>query len=164
MRANVVRCAHLDQQKQLRLRFVFSTPPVVPLQQLLSLVSGWRLALAEIIRENKQKRRKIKVLLTHVDKGNGSLRASVRLMKYPQHTRTTVKRGFGLGVVIGPEARSEADCGLGPAARDVPLHGAGRAASGRLAVGQAEEARRCAAVLPRHGVVEDGVDGGAQVE
>lgn len=68
-----------------------------------------------------------------------------------------------LQVSRGP---SEADRGLGPAAGDVPLHGAaGRAAAvGMVLVGQAEEARHGAAVLPRHGIVEDGVDGGAQVE
>lgn len=35
---------------------------------------------------------------------------------------------------------------------------------GLAVVGLAEEAGHGAAVLPRHGVVEDGVDGGAQVE
>lgn len=58
----------------------------------------------------------------------------------------------------------EADCGFRPAVRAVSLHGAGCAASWRLAVGQAEEARRCAPVFPGHGVIEDGVDGGTQVE
>lgn len=58
----------------------------------------------------------------------------------------------------------EADRGFRPAVGAVPLHGAGRAAPLRLVVGETEEARHCAAVLPRHGVVEDGVDGGAQVE
>lgn len=63
-------------------------------------------------------------------------------------------------------ATSEADGGLGPAAGAVALHGAaGRAAAvGLVLVGLAEEAGHGAAVLPRHGVVEDGVDGGAQVE
>lgn len=58
----------------------------------------------------------------------------------------------------------EADCGFRPAVRAVSLHGAGCAASGRLAVGKAEETRRSAPVFPGHDVVEDGVDGGAQVE
>lgn len=59
---------------------------------------------------------------------------------------------------------SQADCGFCPSDGAVSLHGAGGAAPCRVIVCEAKEARRCTPVFPGHGVVEDRVYCGAQVE